>query len=110
MLILKHIATGVYETLEREVRANVVHRSFCRIAMEKVPMPKTLVRLGQAIGPETIREWHDRVVALAQPGRVVSGTQAASGHNGGGEQHSLPDRPRLAERRGAGADADHEKD
>ena len=65
MLILKHVRNWSYETLEREVRANVVYRSFCRIGMEKVPDAKTLVRLGQAIGPETIGEMHDRVVALA---------------------------------------------
>src|SRR2546425_12112894 len=66
MLILKHVRNWSYETLEREVRANVVYRSFCRIGMEKVPDAKTLVRLGQAIGPETVRELHDRIVALAQ--------------------------------------------
>lgn len=37
MLILKHVRNWSYETLEREVRANVVYRSFCRIGMEKVP-------------------------------------------------------------------------
>jgi IS5 family transposase len=73
MLILKHVRNWSYETLEREVRANVVYRSFCRIGMEKVPDAKTLVRLGQAIGPETIREMHDRVVALAQQRGVVQG-------------------------------------
>jgi len=59
--------------LEREVRANVVYRSFCRIGTEKVPDAKTLVRLGQAIGGETIRELHDRIVALARERRVVQG-------------------------------------
>jgi transposase, IS5 family len=73
MLILKHMRNWSYETLERAVRANVVYRSFCRIGMEKVPDAKTLVRLGQAIGPETIRELHDRVVALAQQRHVVQG-------------------------------------
>jgi hypothetical protein len=34
--------------------------------MEKVPDAKTLVRLGQAIGPETIAELQERIVALAQ--------------------------------------------
>jgi len=48
------------------VRANVVYRSFCRIGMEKVPDAKTLVRLGQVIGAETIAELHDRIVAIAQ--------------------------------------------
>jgi IS5 family transposase len=37
MLILKHVRNWSYETLEREVRANVVYRSFCRIGMEKLP-------------------------------------------------------------------------
>lgn len=73
MLILKHVRNWSYETLEREVRANVVYRSFCRIGMEKVPDAKTLVRLGQAIGPETIAELHDRIVALAQQQGVVRG-------------------------------------
>src|ERR1700682_4747629 len=66
MLILKHVRNWSYETLEREVRANVVYRSFCRIGTEKVPDAKTLVRLGQGVGPETIAGFHDRVVALAQ--------------------------------------------
>ena len=73
MLILKHVRNWSYETLEREVRANVVYRSFCRVGMEKVPDAKTLVRLGQAIGPETIRELHDRIVALAQGRGVIQG-------------------------------------
>jgi IS5 family transposase len=42
--ILKHVRNWNYETLEREVRANVVYRSFCRIGMEKVPDAKTLLR------------------------------------------------------------------
>jgi IS5 family transposase len=41
--------------------------------MEKVPDAKTLVRLGQAIGPETVRELQDRIVALAQERRVIQG-------------------------------------
>jgi IS5 family transposase len=73
MLILKHVRNWSYEVLEREVRANVVYRSFCRIGTEKVPDAKTLVRLGQAIGGETIRELHDRIVTLAQQRKVIQG-------------------------------------
>jgi IS5 family transposase len=73
MLILKHVRNWSYETLEREVRANVVYRSFSRIGMEKVPDAKTLVRLGQAIGPETIAELQERIVALAQKRGVIRG-------------------------------------
>ena len=73
MLILKHVRNWSYEVLEREGRANVVYRTFCRIGTEKVPDEKTLVRLGQAIGPEMIRELHDRIVGLAQQRRVIHG-------------------------------------
>src|SRR5215831_6643234 len=73
MLILKHVRNWSYETLEREVRANVVYRSFCRIGMEKVPDAKTLVRLGQVIGAKTIAELHDRIVAIAKDRGVVEG-------------------------------------
>jgi IS5 family transposase len=73
MLILKHVRNWSYEVLEREVRANVVYRTFCRIGTEKVPDEKTLVRLGRAIGPDTIRELHDRIVRLAQQRRVIRG-------------------------------------
>jgi transposase, IS5 family len=73
MLILKHVRNWSYETLEREVRANVVYRSFCRIGMEKVPDAKTLVRLGQVIGANTIVELHDRIVAIAKERGVIQG-------------------------------------
>jgi IS5 family transposase len=73
MLILKHVRNWSYEVLEREVRANVVYGSFCRVGMEKVPDAKTLVRLGQVIGAETIAELQDRIVALAQERGVIQG-------------------------------------
>jgi IS5 family transposase len=41
--------------------------------MEKVPDAKTLVRLGQAVGPEAIGELHNRLVAIAQQRQVVRG-------------------------------------
>jgi IS5 family transposase len=73
MLLLKHVRNWSYEVLEREVRANLVYRSFCRIGLEKVPDAKTLVRLGQAVGPEVIGELHARIVALAQAKGIVQG-------------------------------------
>ena len=73
MLILKQVRHWSYERLEREVRANVVYRSFCRMGMEKVPDAKTLVRLGPAIGPEVIAELQERIVALAQQQGVIRG-------------------------------------
>lgn len=73
MLILKHVRNWSYETLEREVRANLVYRSFCRIGLEKVPDAKTLVRLGQAVGPDVVRRLHERIVELAQAKQIIQG-------------------------------------
>lgn len=73
LLILKHVRNWSYEVLEREVRANLVYRAFTRIGDEKVPDAKTLGRLGQAIGPEVIRDLHERLVKLAQEQRVIRG-------------------------------------
>jgi len=53
------------------VRSYAVYRSFCRIGMEKVPDAKPW--LGQAVGPEVLRDLHDRLVAIAQERKVVQG-------------------------------------
>jgi transposase, IS5 family len=73
LLLLKHVRDWSYEVLEREVKANLVYRSFCRIGMEKVPDAKTLGKIGQALGPEVIQELHRRLVELAQEKGVVRG-------------------------------------
>ncbi len=73
LLILKHVRNWGYDTLEREVRANLVYRAFTRIGDGKVPDAKTLARIGQVIGPEVIRDLHQRLVALAHEHGVVKG-------------------------------------
>ncbi|MGI8784252.1 MAG: ISNCY family transposase [Acidobacteriota bacterium] len=73
LLVLKHLKNWSYQTLEGEVRANLVYREFTRIGGEKVPDDKTMVRLGQALGPQVIRKIHKRVVKLARKKRVMSG-------------------------------------
>ncbi len=73
LLILKHVRNWSYDTLEREVPANLVYRAFTRIGDEKVPDAKTLARLGQAIGPEVIGELHERLMELARERGVVQG-------------------------------------
>jgi transposase, IS5 family len=73
LLLLKHIRNWSYDTLEREVRANLVYRAFTRIGDETVPDAKTLARLGQLLGPEVIEELHQRVVELAQERGVIRG-------------------------------------
>src|SRR2546426_8878429 len=73
LLILKHVRNWSYDTLEREVRANLVYRAFTRIGDEKVPDAKTLARLGQVIGPEVIGELHERLMEMARERGVVQG-------------------------------------
>ncbi len=73
LLILKHVRNWSYDTLEREVRANLVYRAFTRIGDQKVPDAKTLARIGQALGPDVIRELHQRLVELARENKVVQG-------------------------------------
>jgi len=73
LLLLKHIRNWSYDTLEREVRANLVYRAFTRVGDEKVPDAKTLARLGQLIGAEVIEELHQRIVQLAQEYGVTGG-------------------------------------
>src|SRR3989475_3771276 len=73
LLILKHVRNWSYDTLEREVRANLVYRAFTRIGDEKVPDAKTLARLGQVMGPEVIRNLHQRLMELARERGIVEG-------------------------------------
>ena len=62
LLVLKHLQHWSYATLEREVRANLIYRDVPRIGGEAVPDAKTMVRLGQALGPELIQQLHARIV------------------------------------------------
>ena len=73
LLLLKHVRNWSYDTLEREVRANLAYRDFCRIGLGKVPDAKTLARIGQAISGDVIADMHRRLVKLAQEKGVVEG-------------------------------------
>jgi IS5 family transposase len=73
LLLLKHVRNWSFDTLEREVRANLVYRDFTRIGMGKVPDAKTLARIAQALGGEVIVELHRRLVEIAQEEGVIQG-------------------------------------
>jgi len=73
LLVLKHLKDWSYETLEKEVRPNLVYREFTRIGGETVPDAKTMVRWGRALGPKVIRQIHETVVEVSRETRVVSG-------------------------------------
>jgi IS5 family transposase len=73
MLFLKHMRNWSFDTLEREVRANMVYRMFTRVGAEKVPDAKTLARIECALGPEVFQKVHGRIVGIAQEKKVVKG-------------------------------------
>jgi IS5 family transposase len=73
LLILKHIRNWSYVTLEREVRANLVYRNFTRVGASKMPDAKTMGRWGAALGPEPIKQFHQRMVKIGQTKKVVEG-------------------------------------
>jgi IS5 family transposase len=73
LLVLKHVRNWSYATLEREVRANLVYRDFTRVGAAKMPDAKTMGRWGVAVGPEVIKQIHQRMVKIAQENKVTEG-------------------------------------
>src|SRR5260370_27491071 len=72
LLILKHIRNWSYQVLEREVRA-LVYRDFTRVGAGKTPDAKTMGRWGAAVGPEVVKQIHQRLVKLAQANGLAAG-------------------------------------
>jgi IS5 family transposase len=66
LLILKHIRNWSYGVLKREVRANLVYRDFTRVGAAKTPDAKTMGRWGVAVGPDVVKQIHERLVRLAK--------------------------------------------
>ena len=73
LLILKHVRNWSYQVLEREVRANLVYRDFTRVGGGKTPDAKTMGRWGPVIGPEVLKQIHERMVRIAQHNGVTTG-------------------------------------
>jgi len=73
LLILKHVRNWSYAVLEREVRANLVYRDFTRVGGGKMPDAKTISRWGLAVGPETVKHVHERLVQMAQAEGIATG-------------------------------------
>jgi IS5 family transposase len=73
MMLLKHIRNWSFQDLEREVRPNLLYREFTRVGSGKVPDAKTLGRQAQALGPEVVKQIHQRMVELAVENKVVQG-------------------------------------
>jgi IS5 family transposase len=73
MMLLKHIRNWSFETLTREVRANLVYREFTRIGGGKVPDDKSMGRLARQLGPEAVEKLNLRMVQIARENQVAAG-------------------------------------
>jgi len=73
MLLLKHVRDWSYETLSREVRANLVYREFTRVGGEKVPDDRTMGNLARQLGPEVIEQLNRRIVEIARERKIAAG-------------------------------------
>jgi IS5 family transposase len=73
MLLLKHLYRWSYDTLEYEVRTNLVYRAFARVGSDAVPDAKTILKIARVLGPDVIQQLHARVVQLAVARRVTRG-------------------------------------
>ena len=98
LLMLKHVRNWSFDTLEREVRANLVYRDFTRIGTEKVPDAKVMGKIARVIGPEVVQAIASAVGGPGGGAKVGARTQDAGGHHGGGNQHSLSNRQHALER------------
>ena len=73
MLTLKHMKNWSFETLEREVRANLVYRDFTRIGDGKVPDSKTMIKIRQALGSEALEKINQRLVEISIESKITRG-------------------------------------
>ena len=73
LLILKHVRNWSYDVLEYEVRANLVYRDFTRVGAGKMPDAKTMGRWGRALGPQVVKQIHERIVQIAHANDVMEG-------------------------------------
>jgi transposase, IS5 family len=68
--------------LEREVRANLVYRDFTRVGGEKTPDAKTMGKWGVALGPEVVKQIHERIVDRTRPSGRDRPVDARRHHRG----------------------------
>jgi IS5 family transposase len=73
LLIVKRLYQWSYAETEHFVGDSLVLRQFCRLYLQPVPDDTTLIRWANVIGPETLTQINDRVVALAKQLKVTRG-------------------------------------
>lgn len=105
LLLLKHVRNWSYEVVEREVRANLVYRSFTRVGGGKVPDDTVMNKVGAGPGTGGDRGHSQKGGRHCARKESRGGAQDARRYHGRRNQHSLSDRQQFAGRRYAGSDA-----
>ena len=75
MLVVKRLYGWSYEETEHFVGDSLILRQFCRLYFERVPDDTVLIRWANVIGPATLTQLNDRIVALARELKVTRGRQ-----------------------------------
>src|SRR5262249_18658911 len=75
LLVLKHARNWSYAVLEREGRANLIYRKFTRGGVAKMADAKTMGKWGLAVGPEVIKQIHERIVSIAKEKDIAQGAK-----------------------------------
>src|SRR5215213_5388443 len=73
LLVVKRLYRWSYEQTEHFVGDSLVLRQFCRLYWAPVPDDTTLLRWAQLIGPATLEQLNERVVARAYSLQVTRG-------------------------------------
>ena len=73
MLAVKRLYKLSYEQTEYQVRDSLVLRQFCRVYLQDVPDDTTLIRWAALVQPETLEQFHQRVVQMAAQLKVTRG-------------------------------------
>ncbi len=73
LFVVKRLYQWSYEQTEHFVGDSLVLRQFCRLYLQPVPDDTTLIRWAKLIGPDTLQQINDRVVALATQLKVTRG-------------------------------------
>jgi transposase, IS5 family len=71
--VLKHLKGWSFRDLERELRSNLIYRSFTHFDAEAIPRHTTFVRLFALLGAAVTEKIHQRVVAVACEQGVARG-------------------------------------
>lgn len=73
MMVVRRLYDWSYEETEQFVSDSLVLRQFCRLYLQPAPHHTTLIRWAALVGPDTLEQLNQQVVALARSLKVTRG-------------------------------------